>query len=347
LTVKVVLRADASVSIGTGHVMRCLTLADALKRRGADCHFICAVEPGHLLDVIRFRGYSAFGLQRETGAAEQSGCMVDAAQTSAIATQLAADWVAVDHYGLGVQWEREVRSMVRKLLVIDDIGRLHHCDALLDQNFSNPTHARYKTFPTNQAELLLGSSFALVRSEFAAVRELARARRDGSLVRLLVTMGGSDPAGETNKVLAGLRLNWKSHWEVSVVIGAANPHAVAIEQVCRQLPNATLHIQTPKMAELMLAADCAIAAGGSTTWERCCLGLPTLVTVASQDQLKISEAVAGAGAQILMGWNDDLTPARYAKSIEALTPTGLSRMSAAAFEICDGLGADRVAERLG
>jgi UDP-2,4-diacetamido-2,4,6-trideoxy-beta-L-altropyranose hydrolase len=342
----VVFRADASISIGTGHVMRCLSLADALKSRGAECHFICSEDSGHALDFIRLRGHAAYALPDDNRFPAGADYSRDAAETLAILSKLNPRWLIVDHYLLGEEWECQIRAAVKKLLVIDDIGRAHQCDVLLDQNFHNPIHARYRQTLSAATQLLLGPEFALLRPEFATLRSRALQRRNGSLTRLLVSMGGSDPGNETSKVLAGLSAGWQTEWVLEVVVGGSNPHLNSVAEACRRLPNASLHVQAANMAQLMLAADCAIGAGGSTTWERCCLGLPALVTVVSNDQLAIAEAVAQAGAQVLLGWNSALLARDYAKSIAALTPVGLREMSAAAAAICDGLGAERVAARL-
>jgi UDP-2,4-diacetamido-2,4,6-trideoxy-beta-L-altropyranose hydrolase len=342
----VVFRADASISIGTGHVMRCLTLADALVKRGARCHFICRRDAGHLLDLIRLRGHAVQALASNEDAENEVDWRQDAAQTRIISDELHPNWLIVDHYRLGEEWEAEVRSSAHRLLVIDDLGRPHRCDMLLDQNFHNPMHARYRELLSKDTQLLLGPDFALVRPEFAALRPHALNRRDGAFSRLLISMGGSDPGNETSKVLGGLRVKWESRWTVDVVIGSSNPHAQSIDKACRCLPNAKLHVQTSNMAKLMLTADCAINAGGGTTWERCCLGLPALVTICSEDQAAVAESVAKEGAQILMGWNTDLTADDYAETIGALTPQQLCEMSEAAAGICDGLGTDRVVARL-
>jgi UDP-2,4-diacetamido-2,4,6-trideoxy-beta-L-altropyranose hydrolase len=342
----IVFRADASISIGTGHVMRCLTLADVLKSQGAECHFICCQAVGHAIDFIRLRGHTAHGLSDLDSCVAGIDVAQDAAQTRAIVDGLHPEWLIVDHYQLGQHWECQIRSAVKRLFVIDDIGRTHSCDVLLDQNFRNPTHTCYRRSIAEGTQLLLGSEFALLRPEFATLRAQALQRRDGMLTRLLVSMGGTDPSNETCKVLAGLQDAWESAWAVDVVVGGGNPHLTSVAAACARLPNASLHVQAANMAELMLAADCAITAGGSTTWERCCLGLPALVTVVSHDQFAIAEAVAGAGAQVLLGWNDVVTAQDYAKSVAALSDIRLCEMSTAAAAICDGRGAKRVAARL-
>jgi UDP-2,4-diacetamido-2,4,6-trideoxy-beta-L-altropyranose hydrolase len=343
----VVFRADASTAIGTGHVVRCLALADALRGHGASCHFICSEARGHLLGLIADRGHEAHGLVKHEARDELTDWRADVQQCCALLEQIHPEWVVVDHYQLGAAWEREIAECVDKLLAIDDVGRLHQCDLLLDQNFPNPLHLRYgRSREGGPSQLLLGPEFALLGQQFPTFRARALARRDGSLTRLLITLGGSDPENETCKVLAGLRLCWQAQWRVDVVVGSSNPHRKAVEKACRSLPNTSLHVQTTKMAELMAAADCAITAAGSTTWERCCLGLPALVAVISSDQFAIATAVASAGAQVLVGRGADLVAETYANAIGALSPQQLRAMAVAAGRICDGLGAGRVAERM-
>jgi UDP-2,4-diacetamido-2,4,6-trideoxy-beta-L-altropyranose hydrolase len=342
----VVFRADASVTAGSGHVMRCLTLADALTRRGAECRFICREEVGHLLELVRQRGHVPLALPAGDGACGECNWRLDVTQTRGALGGRECDWLVVDHYELGREWEGEIRSAVGRLLAIDDIGRSHVCDLLLDQNLGNPTHARYTQSRIGASDLLLGPEFALVGREFAELRPRALSRRDGSLRRLLLSMGGSDLGNETVKALAGISAGDASRWDLDIVIGASNPNRHSLEEACASLAKATLHVQTSKMAELMVLADCAVGAGGSTSWERCCLGLPALVTVMSSNQLPIAEALARAGAHSIMGWNLGLTASDYAIALEGLTTERLREMSEAAAAICDGRGAERVAERL-
>lgn len=344
---RVTVRVDASVNIGSGHLMRCLVLADALREHGAECHFICRELADGLPELIHAHGHIAHLLPaRHSGTQLATDCAVDAERTCMVLEALQPDWLIVDHYELGQEWERHIRRSVGRLMAIDDIGRPHLCDLLLDQNFPNAAHRCYAGSTNSDALLLLGPQFALVRPEFATLRSEALSRRDGSLRRLLVSMGGSDPEDETSKVLTGLSARGPSQCVVDVVVGVANPNRRAVESACTNLPNARLHVQTSKMAELMTAADCAFTAGGSTSWERCCLGLPALVTVVSSDQLAIAEALAEAGAHILMGWNSQLTSDDYAAALGRITAVRLREISASAAEICDGRGAGRVAERL-
>jgi UDP-2,4-diacetamido-2,4,6-trideoxy-beta-L-altropyranose hydrolase len=328
------IRTDASVNIGTGHVVRCATLAKALLQLGHEISFLCRDLPGNLNQWLETRG---FVVTRMTGSD-------DADAVRALAAAQRFDWLIVDHYGLGAGWETLVASVVTRILSIDDLGRTHDCDLLLDQNYPNPVHALYKL--TERCERLLGPQFALVRSEFAALRFGSLARMRTKLDRVLVFMGGSDPHNETSKALNGIALTARPHMMVDVVIGEANPHRISVESACLRLPHAQVHVQTPRMAELMAQADLAICAGGSATWERCVLGLPALVTVLADNQAPISEAMAAAGAQLLLGAHERLSPEDYARAIMTLTPDQLGEMSRVAAGICDGRGTERVSARL-
>jgi UDP-2,4-diacetamido-2,4,6-trideoxy-beta-L-altropyranose hydrolase len=339
-----VFRVDSSNEIGSGHVMRCLSLADCLSGLGNHCAFLCRPAQGDLLEEIQRRGHSLLELPSMISEPAMSES-ADALESAELIPHWHVDWLIVDHYGLGIAWERAAAGFADNILVIDDIGRDHACSLLLDQNYPNPMHDRYRG-TLAEAKLLIGPQYALLRAEFAASRTAALQRRTGMLVRLLVSMGGSDPGNATAKALAGLQAAWQEGWQADVVIGAGNCRREEIETMCARLPSAVIHIQTSKMAELMTTADFAIGAGGSTTWERCCLGLPALVSILSADQSFIAAAVAKTGAQSVLGWNEKVTSADYMREISALSPNRLMAMSASAAGICDGLGARRVAERL-
>ncbi len=324
--------------------MRCLTLADALKTRGASCHFICRETEGNLLEYIRERGHAAYSLP--TMGEESGDWRMDGRDTEKILADLIPDWLIVDHYRLGEEWEAELRPFARAIFAIDDIGRAHACDVLLDQNMPNPIHDSYRNTLSPKAELLLGPRYALVRPEFAALRPLALARRNGSLARVVVSMGGTDPYNETCKVLNGLREGIGLKLAVDVVIGSGNPNRELVAAACARMFNTKLHLQTSRMGELMLAADCAICAAGSTTWERCCMGLPALVTALSADQLAIAESLAGIGAHVYLGSHAELSSVDYAGALQGLDADSLCAMSFAAAEVCDGRGTERIVERL-
>lgn len=354
----VVFRTDASTALGSGHVTRCLTLAETLRAHGARVCFVCRSGEGDLSDSIAARGFIV--LRLAVAASDESersascaplgaGWQEDATQTQAAihAAGEEPDWLVVDHYALDRRWELVLRSLSRRIMVIDDLAnRPHDCDLLLDQNFDNPLHARYTRLLPADARTLLGTQFALVRPEFARHRPSALARRSGQLRRVLVSMGGTDPGNDTAVALAGLARQAADGVALDVVIGAGNPHRPAIRRACEDIPTAELHIQTSRMAELMTRADLAVSAGGSTTWERCVLGMPAIVTIQSEDQAPIAEAVQGIGGQRVLGWSKDLAAQDYARALRALTADELLRMSEISATLCDGEGAERVATHL-
>jgi len=190
---EIVFRTDAALQIGTGHVMRCLTLAEALAERGAHCRFVCREHSGNLMELIRDRGFDAIGLPVESGrlATEASSdepigahatwlgadWAVDAEQACAALGDMDADWLIVDHYALDVRWERSLRSRCRRLMVIDDLAdRIHDCDLLLDQNLGREPRDYAGLVPDCSA-ILVGPRFALLRPEFAALRDYSLNRR--------------------------------------------------------------------------------------------------------------------------------------------------------------------------
>jgi UDP-2,4-diacetamido-2,4,6-trideoxy-beta-L-altropyranose hydrolase len=334
---KVAFRADASVAIGSGHVMRCLTLADALRERGAEVRFVCRQEPGHLGELITGRGHELVWLPSREDLHE------DACDThAALADQVPWDLLVVDHYGLDATWEGGLRSVAKKIMVIDDLAdRQHDCDLLLDQNLQAP--GRYAGLVPITCQALIGPKYALLRPQFAAARQERRAR-DGKVARILIFFGGADAGGETLKALSALEMLGRPDLAVEVVIGQVNPHRAAIEAACRAQPNVTLYCQVDDMAERMGAADLFVGAGGASSWERCYLGLPALVLATAVNQIAQAEALGRAGAQIYFGPAQSVAPERLMRMIGEMLelPELLLHMADQARSLIDGRGADRV-----
>jgi len=327
---KVLIRTDASVEIGSGHLMRCLTLADQLCDEGAEVAFTCSDLPGGMFDLLQSRGYATVKLPlAEEGKNSQR---FDAEETIKAAEQLfpdGIDWLVVDHYDLDATWERMLRTHVSNLLVIDDLANRHHdCDLLIDQNYYCDMNQRYQGLVPGQCITLLGPKYALLRPEFADARQNLRVR-DGIVQRILVFFGGGDSTNQTRKALDALKLLSKPEIIVDVVVGAANPFQNEIQLLCQELPNIHYHCQASNMAELIAAADIAIGAGGATTWERCLLGLPTLTVVFADNQLQTTIDLERFGAIVFLGWANELTVLKLAYAIESLIndPVLLSRLS--------------------
>lgn len=331
----VAIRVDASIQIGTGHVMRCLTLAEALRARGASCQFICQAHPGNLINFIRERDFEVCELLPE------DDWIIDAEQTKSNIGNKYLDWLVVDHYGLDARWESELRPLCHKLMVIDDLAdREHLCDLLIDQNYEE--ERRYSEFVPSDCHLLLGPRYALLRSEYAEYR----ARKSfgaNSVKRVLVFFGGSDPLDLSGMALRALSNQRFREIKVDVVVGSNYLHYDSLMQLALIRGKTEVHQPRTHLADLMASADIGIGAGGVTNWERLCLGLPSLVVVMAENQAYISELLSRRGVIRLMGKSGDVTEDSigYALHDEIESLSFVSR-SAKGMELCDGFGVARV-----
>lgn len=283
-------RVDSSIEIGTGHVMRSLTLAEDLRMKGANVFFICRKLQCNLINYIEEKGFLVYPLPfhpqkilKIDKTIKHSHWLnvnweTDVAQTiNIIGKHQKIDWLIVDHYAINEKWEQKMRPFVKRIMIIDDLAdRSHDCDLLLDQNLYMNIEARYEGLVPKSCLKLLGPRYALLRPEFKEARTCVKAR-DGSIRRILIFFGGSDPTNETMKVLEAIKLLNKTDIVVDVVVGRTNPQRNQVKQFVNTLKNVTYFCQIDYMADLMAKADLGIGAGGSTTWERCYLGLPTLV----------------------------------------------------------------------
>ena len=351
-------RVDASIEIGTGHVMRCLTLATALSDLGVRCRFICRPHDGNMLDEIAARGFETIALPpmisdfATTGSTfSHAHWLATTAERDAQETKdaICADppaWMVVDHYGIDRSWEVTVSAVGIKILIIDDLAdRPHHCDALLDHGLDHDL-AEYSPLVPLQTTCFFGPQYALLRPEFAKLRSASLARRQSpSLNRLLISMGGVDKDNATGRVLAVMASNvWAEASEVTVVMG---PRAPCLEDVRAQaaaMPGRVeVLVGTSRMAELMYLADLAIGGAGTTSWERCCLGLPSVVLVLADNQKEVAASLARGGAAFVAKTMSDVAAylARYHSTPAALGD--IAEMSRRAARITDGRGAAKVA----
>ena len=335
----VVFRADASEEIGGGHVMRCLTLAATLADSGWHVGFAVNAEA---LSVV-------------PSLAETVADILVLGEHDEVSA-LAERWpdgvmlLVVDHYGRDVSFEQRYRPWAATLLAIDDLAdRRHGVDFLLDQ-----THGRnesdYRTLAGPNCRLLLGARFALLRPQFQACRSRALELRHSteSVRRLLVSFGATDSAGVTMLATQAAACACPS-LSVDVVVGAYSRDWDELRHLAAsKSPAITVHRAVGDMASLMLQADFAVGACGATSWERCCLGLPTLVIVTADNQRHIARNLSAAGAVEVLGDAGEVSVDHLADRIAALRDDRSRRraMSRAAASICDGQGVTRVAEAL-
>lgn len=361
----IAIRTDASLKIGTGHVMRCLTLADALQAAGAQCHFICREHPGNLIEQIRQRGFPVSVLPAATKALITNDLAIeaqsnyaawlgadwgtDATQTKIGIGETAVDWLIVDHYALDARWEQALRPLCRKLMVIDDLAnRPHDCDLLLDQNLGRGV-GDYSQFVPEGCTVLAGPHYALLRPEFAALRdETLRRRATPQLKHLLITMGGVDQTDATGKVLEALQVcPVPAYLRITVVMGPHAPWLERVQLLAKLMPQPTeVKVNVNNMAQLMADSDLAIGAAGSTSWERCCLGLPSIIGVQAANQQLIANALELSGAAKAFSINEGVKPIRELIAKVFSDNRSLQKMSASASAIADGNGVGRVAAQL-
>ena len=356
-TLNIIFRTDASLEIGTGHVMRCLTLALGLLEKGASISFICREHDGNLIDLIRRHGFSVHVLplisQYDYGEeyplfpvhAAWLGCswQIDVDLCNAILKHT-VDWIIIDHYALDYRWENAMRDKCHKMMCIDDLAdRVHECDLLLDQNLGR-TADDYLELVSPGTKLLLGPQYALLRQEFADWRDSSlKGRIQPQLRHLLITMGGVDIDNVTEVILKTIDQSKLIDLErITVILG---PHAPWLDNVRNLASKMSVSVEVlssvNNMAQLMAQCDLAIGAGGTTTWERCSLGIPTVLISLAENQTYISREVDKAGAAILCDVQEvehELGNVLHAVS----EPDCLRRLSLNASKITDGRGMQSV-----
>jgi UDP-2,4-diacetamido-2,4,6-trideoxy-beta-L-altropyranose hydrolase len=340
---KVLVRADASSSIGIGHTARCLTLAQALRDQGAQVSFACCLLDGHRRAAIEQEGFEVFAWARPEQA---PGIEMWAADIAALRAVLPADagfdWVIVDHYALDARWEHAARAFARRIAVIDDLAdRDHAADLLLDQNFG-ASEARYTDRLTAACRRLLGPRYALVRPVFQglAIVPPEQARR------VLVSFGGFDVAGmlpRTLQALAGLE-----GLQVTCIAGLGHAQREVLGQLCAGRAGWELHDYVDDLPTRMAAADLFIGAAGGTTWERAALGLPSLCVSVADNQRAGAQAMAQAGMHLYLGDAGQVEMPALRQAIALLLGNQGLRQSFAerSRSLVDGRGAQRVAVAL-
>ena len=360
---RIAFRADASIDIGTGHVMRCVTLAEALRSRGHECLFIGRDHPGNLEALIRQKGFEVHLLapgrsdalipEQESVPAHSDWLGVpwhfDADQTRNIVGGRQVDWVVVDHYALDARWEQEVSQVGAKVMVIDDLAdRNHHCRLLLDQNLGRQPED-YDGLTKPDCIRLCGPRYALLRPEFAAMRKLSLERRRSPEVRrILITLGGVDRENVTGEVLRVLsRSRLPPETELDIVMGASAPGLDSVRVQASKLPfRATVSVNVSDMAERMCLADLCIGAAGGTSWERCCLGLPTVLLVLAENQEGGAKALGDVGAAIVVRREGESIDALESVVDRLLGSHELSEIGQMASSVTEGNGVESVLEKM-
>lgn len=314
----IVFRADASPTIGTGHVIRCLTLADALAKRGLACHFVSREGDGDLVAAIMEHGHRAIALPPTPPTAVDNpyaiDWQVDARQTLAAIAGLTPAWLIVDHYGIDSRWEQLLRPAAAQILVIDDLAdRPHDCDLLLDQTVDADRPGRYDRLVPQTSRKRLGAQHVMLRPEF----DLSpRADRRSTAGKLHVYFGSNDRSNQTGKVveaLADLR-----ELSATVILGHAHPFAEQVIAMARHLQHVDVHHFDRDIARSMQTAGLGIGVCGMAAWERCAASLPSLVTMTAENQRADALALQRIGALEIVGEAERLTARDWREAIRRL-----------------------------
>ena len=347
-SVIVAIRVDSGSQMGSGHLMRCLSLAGELTRSGARVTFICRELPGHLCRYLEREGHTVVRLrepEREISSdAEPSGWLQvpeheDGEETAEALRRVGARVLVVDHYGIGSEWERLQRPWVERIVVIDDqADRKHCCDVLVDPNyFGKQTNHRYDGLVPANCRMLLGPRYALLQREYRYFHSAMIPRTEAPR-RVLIFFGGSDSTDETSKALRALSTTGLAHLAVDVVLGPNYPSPANVTELVARRPGTTLHTNLPSLAGLMFRADLAIGAGGVTTSERLCMGLPSIVITVAANQEGPVASLSEDCAVIWAGSSSTVSVYHLAGIIEAFLRTPSSPP-----DWVDGRGASRVA----
>ena len=337
----VVLRADASTRIGTGHVVRCTTLAEELIRRGWQALLATRELPEAMRRPLESAGIEVLPLAGDAPLEDEPARIAERLPARSGTSPVV---VVTDHYGVDTSWHRRAAWATAIAAIDDQAERAQEVHLLLNQNLG-ATPARYAGLVPPDANLLLGPLYALVRPEFARAPGASSARvglRAG-VPRVLVMLGGSDEPDVTRRAASAAA---ELGYAADIVVGPAYRNTASLREWASGRSGITLHVNSSRVAGLMEAADVCVGAAGSASWERCALGLPAILVTLAQNQVEVATLLASAGAAVSLGWHEDVTDMTLAAAIRDLVEDSarLRSMSEAAATITDGRGTIRVAD---
>ena len=354
----ILLRVDASSEIGTGHVMRCLALSNEAKQRGWECTFVLRDPDDEIFKYItsfshRVEKLTSIDGEKITYNATAHGDWLpvsqikDANETAEVIRELDPDWIIVDHYALDATWLSIVEKSNAKILVIDDLGdRELICDVLLDQNLGASAEKYHGKLPSN-CRLLLGPTFALLRSEFKDWRERSlEGRLNRNVENILITMGGVDTGNYTLRTLIEVaKSEYAKKCVFTVVIGSSYPHSDALHEFVNETKlRISVLSNVNNMAEIMSKSDLCIGAGGSTSWERCCLGLPTISFAIADNQIGVLAELEKETCTIISSL--EKISSDFEKLLSEEHSQQVKKLSLNSSKMTDGNGINLLLERL-
>ena len=340
---KIFFRVDSGTKIGYGHLIRCLSLAENLKKY-YKVIFISSNLQGNIINELKIKKFPVYKLKSYSNHIDEKN---DAKKTILLIKKYGGqkNLMIVDNYGLSKKWENMIKPHVEKLVVIDDlVKRSHNCDLLVDQNVHTKMNGNYDKLVPNDCIQLLGPKYAMVRDQFVNLRKISKIRTF-PIKRILVSFGGSDIENQT---LPLLKIIKKSNLDIhmDVIVGKSNLNKSRIKKICSTNKKFNYFEQTNKIPKLMLSADISIGSGGSTNWERCCLGLPAIISIVSKDQIDVTKALLEKKCIINLGDIKRLKNNDYLNAIISLNKKVLNKMSQQSFRLIDGKGKERISRRI-
>ena len=357
-----IFRVDSSSQIGSGHIVRCLTLAKELNKRDNKCKFICRDHNNNLIKEIEKENFEVITLynSNKLRTAKKNNTKhsnyynwigaswkEDANQTIDVLKSEEVDLLIIDHYGIDQKWEKKIRPYIKKIMVIDDLAnRKHYCDLLLDQNLGS-SKKRYKNLIPKYSKQLHGPLYALINSNYSLKRTKLK-KRSAKIKRVLIYFGNGE---ETFKLLKTTLIAFSSQdllkMKLDIVFNGKFNDLKKLRRLTTKRVKTQIYTNLPNLSSLMSKADLAIGAAGSTSWERCCMGLPTIGVISAENQKFVAKSLNLNGVAIV------LHPSLF--SVSKISKTVMSlyndesyylRISKKAFSICDGNGSKRVAKQI-
>ena len=332
------IRVDASPEIGIGHIMRCLTLAQELKNNFDKIIFLTRKDSGDFTETIMKNEFEVIFIPTNNDSDIIKNLITTYSENK--------NFLLIDHYDVDSNFESSLKNIFEKIFVIDDLAnRKHDCDLLIDQNYYRDLNHRYKKLIQNDTITLLGSKYAIIRPEFRNINKKT-IKKNSQIKKILVSFGGSDPTNECKKALDALCSIENNQFEIVAIVGIYNNKFERLKKLYEKYSNIKIYRHVNDLSRLMLNSDLFIGAGGTTTWERFYMGLPSIVIVISDDQKESIEFLSDMGHIINLGLAKNVTSKTYVQTLQKLNSDLIYNMSLNNQKLVDGNGSNRIKRQI-
>ena len=332
------IRVDASPEIGIGHIMRCLTLAQELKNNFDKIIFLTRKDSGDFTETIMKNEFEVIFIPTNNDSDIIKNLITTYSENK--------NFLLIDHYDVDSNFESSLKNIFEKIFVIDDLAnRKHDCDLLIDQNYYRDLNHRYKKLIQNDTITLLGSKYAIIRPEFRNINKKT-IKKNSQIKKILVSFGGSDPTNECKKALDALCSIENNQFEIVAIVGIYNNKFERLKKLYEKYSNIKIYRHVNDLSRLMLNSDLFIGAGGTTTWERFYMGLPSIVTIISDDQKESIEFLSDMGHVINLGLAKNVTMKTYIQTLQKLNSDLIYNMSLNNQKLVDGNGSNRIKKQI-